>query len=182
MSNGVLTLNILSIVNELLDFSKLKAGGFVPLFQEVDVALVVNEAIKFVQPQANMRKVEIVRTVLNNKSIVNADKRLLQQVLINILANSIKYSNDGEQVLLTAGPTKTGRVMIEITDFGRGMSPDEIERALTPFSSDHTLSDFPSTGLGLSLSRELTELMNGRFTINSTVGEKTRVRLVFEKE
>ncbi|MFT6212703.1 MAG: PAS domain S-box-containing protein [Alphaproteobacteria bacterium] len=169
----------LSIINDLLDYSKLKAGGFTPQFTQVNIEQVANEAIEIVYPLSHSRNIEVTKTILLGTPPIHSDPRLLKQILVNLLTNAIKYSSDNEQVLLTVGPTKSGRIMIEITDFGRGMTDDEIHRALTPFNSDH--NDLSGTGLGLCLSKELTELTNGRFTINSILGEKTRIRLIYDK-
>ncbi len=171
----------LSIVNELLDYSKLKAGGFTANFTNVDIEKITTEAISTVYPQAHMRNIEIVKTILTGTPLVRSDARLLKQILINLLTNAIKYSHDSEQILLTAGLTKTGRLMIEITDFGRGMTEQEITEALTPFMRGHYDNDISGTGLGLSLSKELTELTHGRFMIDSTPKERTRVRVIYEE-
>lgn len=171
----------LSIVNELLDYSKLKAGGFTANFTDVDIEKIATEAISTVYPQAHMRSIEIVKTILTGTPFVRSDARLLKQILINLLTNAIKYSHDSEQILLTAGLTKTGRLMIEITDFGRGMTEQEINEALTPFMRGHYDNDITGTGLGLSLSKELTELTHGRFMIDSIPKERTRVRVIYEE-
>lgn len=171
----------LSIVNELLDYSKLKAGCFTPEFGAVDVDKIALEAIEIVYPQAKVRNIEIIKTILTGTPFVNSDARLLKQILINLLTNAIKYSNDNEQILLTAGLTKTGRVMIEITDFGRGMTKQEIHDALVPFNNVNQDKTIPSTGLGLCLAKELTELTHGRLMIDSVPNEKTRVRIIYEK-
>jgi signal transduction histidine kinase len=171
----------LSIVNELLDYSKLKAGGFTANLVNVDIEKITTEAISTVYPQARMRNIEIVKTILTGTPCVRSDARLLKQVLINLLMNAIKYSHDSEQILLTAGLTKTGRLMIEITDFGRGMTEQEITEALIPFMRGHYDNDVPGTGLGLALSKELTELTHGRFMIDSIPKERTRVRVIYEE-
>jgi signal transduction histidine kinase len=172
----------LSIINELLDYSKLKAGGFVAQFSPVDIDKIASEVIDIVYPQANARKIEIVKTILTGTPLINSDARLLKQVLINLLTNAIKYSHDNDQILLTAGLTKTGRVMFEVTDFGRGMTKQEIHDALMPFNRVNQQNDIPGTGLGLCLAKELTELTHGRFMIDSIPSEKTRVRIIYEKD
>jgi signal transduction histidine kinase len=171
----------LSIVNDLLDYSKLKAGGFVPQFSQVNIDDVATQAVSTVYPQAQARNIKINKTIMTGTPHINSDARLLKQILINLLTNAIKYSNDNQEVSLVAGLTKTGRVMIEITDFGRGMTEEEIHKALTPFSSQQYQKDIPGTGLGLSLSKELAELMQTRFLIDSVPHEKTRIRLIYEK-
>ena len=171
----------LTIVNELLDYSKLKAGGFTPQFSDVDVQKIATEAFEIVYPHAYSRKIELVKTILTGTPSIHSDARLLKQVLVNLLTNAIKYSQEGEQVILTAGLTKTGRFMIEITDFGRGMTKQEIHEALTPFSRGNAKNDIPGTGLGLSLSKELCELIHARFMIDSVPNERTRVRVIYEK-
>jgi|GEM_PF-6992167 len=170
----------LSIVNDLLDYAKLESGSFKPRLEHVNISTVIDEAIDLTSPMANMRKIEIMKTILQGIPPVTSDARLLKQVIVNLLTNAIKHSSDNDQVLLTAGPTKNKRIMIEITDFGRGMTEQEIERAFIPFSANSDLKNYPSTGLGLFLSRSLTEILGGRFTINSVPNEKTRMRLIFD--
>jgi signal transduction histidine kinase len=170
----------LSIVNELLDYSKLKAGGFVPKFEATDIFSAVSDAVATVYPMAQARNIEISQTILTGTPKISSDPRLLRQILINLLTNAVKYSHDNDQVLITAGATKTGRIMFEVTDFGRGMTEQEIHDALVPFQRGHQANDIPGTGLGLSLSKELAELTHGRFMIDSVPGQKTRVRIIYE--
>lgn len=171
----------LSIISELLDYSKLKAGGFIAHLQEIDLENVMDDAIATVYPMAYARKISINKTFLPNTPYVTSDQRLLKQILINLLTNAIKFSPDEGDISFTAGATKSGRVMIEVKDFGRGMTEEEIHKALTPFNQGHYENDIPGTGLGLSLSKEMTELTKGRFLIDSLPGKSTRVRVIYEK-
>ncbi len=166
------------IIGDLLDLSKVNSGEFKPDFKPTDLNRLVDEAVASLYPVALKKDVDIQGTVLSGTPLIHADPRLLKQAMINLLSNAVNYSPDGEQVYIAAGPTKTGRVMIEITDFGGGMTKEELEKAMRPFARGNE-SDGKGTGLGLPLAKRLTEIQGARFSIDSVPGEKTRARIVF---
>ena len=170
------------VVDELLDYAKLEAGGFVAEIAETDLSDVIKKALVLVNPQARFKNIEIHDTLLTGTPPIYADARLLKQVLCNILSNAVKYSDENENVYITAGLTKTKRLMIEVTNFGAGMTEEQIQTALSPYGRVQNSQGIKGTGLGLPLAKQLTELMSGHFLIHSVPNEKTRVRIIFEED
>ena len=167
------------IINDLLDLSKVNSGEFSAETAPTDLNKVIDESIAALYPVALKKDIEISGTVLSGTPLIQADPRLLKQAVINLLSNAVNYSPEGEQVYIAAGPTKSGRVMIEVTDFGGGMTAEELEKAAKPFARLKEANGINGTGLGLPLAKRLTEVQGARFSIDSVPNEKTRARIVF---
>lgn len=172
----------LEIVTDILDYTKLEAGGFIPVPTDVNLTDLISEAIELVSPMAQARHISISQTVLTGTPPIHVDGRLLKQVLVNLLSNGVKYSHENEQVYIAAGLTKTGRIMIEVTNYGKGMSKEQLEKAMQPFGRVNENDKIIGTGLGLPLAKRLSELTGGRFMIDSVVGERTRARIIYEAD
>jgi two-component system cell cycle sensor histidine kinase PleC len=109
--------------------------------------------------------------------IVRADERLLKQILINLLSNSVKFTPHGGWVSVSGRRIQSGAVELVVSDTGIGMSADEIEIALTPFGQVENAQrrQHEGTGLGLPLARSLAELHGGRLEVRSERGAGTTI-------
>ena len=125
--------HVLDIVNDLLDISKIEAGEMDLDFAAVRLNAAIAEAIALLQPQANSQRV-IIRTTLSDlvPEIV-ADMRSIKQIAINILANAIKFTPAGGQIVVSTSYEPNGSVALRIRDTGVGMTRDELEQAMKPF-------------------------------------------------
>ena len=177
--------HVLDIVNDLLDISKIEAGEMDLDFTAVRLNATVMEAISLLQPQANTQRV-IVRTALSERvPDVVADTRSVKQILINILANAIKFTPAGGQIVVSTSYEPNGCVMLRIRDTGIGMSREELEQAMKPFKqapSGAARQRGEGTGLGLPLTKAMTEANRATFSVSSTPNEGTLVEISFPSQ
>jgi PAS domain S-box-containing protein len=171
--------HVVSLVNDLLDLSKIAAGKLDLTFGSVDLNQAVAESVSMIQPQANAGSV-IVRTQLAQRMPpVVADQRSIRQIMINLLSNAAKFTEPGGQVVVTTGLTEAGEAAIRVRDTGIGMSDDDIRKALEPFRQIPGPKSQGGTGLGLPLTKALTEANRASFRISSEPGKGTLAEIVF---
>jgi PAS domain S-box-containing protein len=171
--------HIMSLVNDLLDLSKIEAGKLDLTFEAVAINEVIRECVALMQPQANRDRV-IIRTSLSS-SLPNvvADSRSLRQIVLNLVSNAIKFNAPGGQVIVSTIYEENGEVAIRVRDTGLGMSADDIGKALEPFRQLHTARPGRGTGLGLPLTKALVEANRATFRIESAPGQGTLVQVTF---
>lgn len=175
--------HLLSLINDVLDLSKLEAGQFEIVEQMVDLALLAESSLRFVEPQAQRENIKLRFSIEPSVSLIRADERRMRQILINILSNAVKFSPQSGQVNLTANPTGDGLV-IQIRDNGIGIPPDKIKLAMEPFSQVETgrTRNYQGTGLGLPLAKRLTELHGGTLSLDSEVNVGTLVSITLPQD
>ncbi|MGH7031776.1 MAG: PAS-domain containing protein [Stellaceae bacterium] len=173
------SLHLLSIINDVLDMSKIEAGKLELRKQAVTLQDLIAEVIRIVHERASSRGIELVTEITAEPIVIWADERSMKQIFLNLLSNAIKFSNEGGavQVRVGAGPADT--TIIEVEDHGIGMATDEQVRALQPFgqAKPATTRDYGGTGLGLPITKGLVEAHGGTLTIRSRSGAGTTVRL-----
>jgi signal transduction histidine kinase len=170
--------HLLSLINDLLDLSKIEAGKLELTFANVALNDVIQQCVAIMQPQANRERI-IIRTSLPPAlPQVIADARSLRQIVLNLLSNSIKFTGAGGQVIVSTALDDAGEVALRVRDTGIGMSEKDLLTALEPFRQ---LATTPpgGTGLGLPLTKALTEANRARFEITSAPKEGTLVEIVF---
>jgi len=173
--------HVLDIVNDLLDISKIEAGEMELDFGAVGINDCISEAVSLVQPQANAQRV-IIRTSLSQSvPDVVADLRSIKQIALNILANAIRYTPSGGQIVVSTAYEPSGSVSLRIRDTGVGMSKGELEQAMRPFGqvASGTRQRGDGTGLGLPLTKAMTEANRASFSIHSAPNEGTLVEITF---
>ncbi|UVC07612.1 PAS domain S-box protein [Rhizobium sp. TH2] len=173
--------HVLDIVNDLLDISKIEAGEMDLEFAAVGINDCVSEAVSLVQPQANAQRV-IIRTSLSQSvPDIVADLRSIKQISLNILANAIRYTPSGGQIVVSTAYEPSGSVTLRIRDTGVGMSKGELDQAMKPFGqvSSGTRQRGDGTGLGLPLTKAMTEANRAMFSIHSAPNEGTLVEITF---
>ena len=164
--------HLLSLINEVLDISRIEAGKISIELEPVRVGDVVATALDLVRPQALARGLAVESAVTDAHSVM-ADRQRLQQVLLNLLSNAVKYNRDAGRVVVTSA-VRDGRGWISVRDTGPGIAPAMLARLYTPFDrlgADRTSVE--GTGLGLALSKRLVEAMGGSLEVESAVGEGT---------
>ncbi|WP_244618631.1 ATP-binding protein [Rhizobium sp. 18065] len=174
--------HVLDIVNDLLDISKIEAGEMDLDFAAVGLNETVQAAVSIIQPQANSQRV-IIRTALSQAvpSVV-ADSRSIKQIVLNILANAIRFTPSGGQIIVSTAYEANGSVALRIRDTGIGMSRTELEQAMKPFRQVSTGSPRnrgDGTGLGLPLTKAMVDANRASFAISSAPNEGTLVEVSF---
>jgi PAS domain S-box-containing protein len=171
--------HVISLVNDLLDLSKIEAGRMELTFTGIDLNEIVASSVAIMQPQANSARV-LVRTQLAPKlPPVVADARSVRQIVLNLLSNAAKFTEAGGQVIVTTALSEAGEAVVRVRDTGIGMTPDEVEAAMLPFRQVSGPRAKGGTGLGLPLTKALVEANRAAFHIRSTPREGTLVEVVF---
>ncbi len=169
---------LLEMINDILDMSKIEAGRMTLSPEWVELPGVFEECLTVVRPSSYEGKVELIQAGASNISVYG-DKRALKQVLINLLANAVKFTPPGGKVALRAYRYR-GSVRISIADTGVGIAKHDLGRLGKPFEqvSNQLTKGHKGTGLGLAISRSLIEMHGGKLDIKSRVGEGTTVTCI----
>jgi PAS domain S-box-containing protein len=163
--------HLLSLINEVLDISRIEANRQQLSLEPVRVLAVVQETLSLIRPLAAQRGCAIEEEVgIGEDWHVEADRQRLAQVLLNLLSNAAKYNRPRGTIGVT-GEVMEGRVRIHVWDTGPGVPAEKLEQLFVPFERlGAEQSDVEGTGLGLALSRRLVEAMGGELRVRSTVG------------
>ena len=188
--------HLLSLINDILDLSKVEAGKMLLDLEPVQVSSLFVNSLSIIKGKAATRDIRLDIDVAEDLGSIRADARKVKQIVYNLLSNAVKFTIDGGQVTLRAGRVPraeagqlsgswTGRTFpmadsefaefleISVTDSGIGISPEELEQLFKPFSQiDSSLArKFEGTGLGLAMVKLLAELHGGTVAAESAVGE-----------
>jgi signal transduction histidine kinase len=177
-------LHLLSIINDVLDMSKIEAGKLDIHEEEVDIRQLLANSVRMVRERARKQQVDLIAELDDPHHTIFADERAMKQCLLNLLSNAVKFSNVGGQVTIEARIDDENRTVLTVTDHGIGMTEEEQERALQPFGQAHssTTRTFGGTGLGLPITQGLVEAHGGTLVINSRPGEGTSVTVTLPSE
>ena len=173
--------HVVSLLNDLLDLSKIEAGKLELSFASVNLNEITQQCVALMQPQANNARVIIRTSLAPALPPIVADGRSVRQILLNLLSNSIKFTAAGGQVIVSTAPTEGSEAVLRVRDTGIGMSEKELETALEPFRQIETSTRRGSggTGLGLPLTKALAEANRANFAIKSNVNSGTLVEVAF---
>jgi two-component system sensor histidine kinase/response regulator len=174
---------LLALINDILDLSKIEAGRLELEHVEFDLEDVVDQAIELTAVKSRAKGIELLAHLPAGVATwFMGDPTRLRQILINLLGNSVKFTESGEVVLRVRNhaPGKSGQIEFAISDTGIGMSPDTLEKIFDDFTQANasTTRQYGGTGLGLGISRRLVEAMGGHLTASSAVGEGSTFRFV----
>ena len=172
--------HLLSLINDILDLSRIEAGKFELDETDIDVGEAVRASVHLVRDRAAAGRIMLKEIVPAQLPHLHADDRAIKQILLNLLSNAVRYTLEGGRVSLRVSLERDGRFCITITDTGVGMTPEDLAKALTPFQQGGNLltRKHHGTGLGLSLANHLAELHGGQLAIDSTPGKGTAVTVI----
>jgi PAS domain S-box-containing protein len=173
--------HLVSLINDLLDLSKIEAGKLDLVFASVNLNALVQQCVALMQPEANRERIIIRSSLSAHLPPVMADARSVRQIVLNLLSNSIKFTGAGGQVIVSTALTERGEAVLRVRDTGAGMSEKEILTAMEPFRQLATSTRHGSggTGLGLPLTKALAEANRASFSIKSAVDAGTLVEITF---
>jgi len=176
--------HLLSLINDLLDLSKIEADELVLREEVFDPAAQVNNCLKFVADRAGQADVTLTKDYEAGLPPLKADLRTCKQMVLNLVTNAIKFTEPGGTVAVSVQRGPDGGIVVAVSDTGIGMDPAEIEVALQPFRQiDSGLARrHEGTGLGLPLVRALAELHGGRLEIASEPNKGTTATVRFPAE
>jgi cell cycle sensor histidine kinase DivJ len=170
--------HLLALINGVLDMSKIEAGKF-ELHEEIfDFSQDAEQALRFVRLQAERKGVALKMTIAPGAKSIFADRRAVKQILLNLLANAVKFTPRGGEIWIAAARDE-GTIELAVADTGVGIPESDLHRLGTPFEQarDQQIQVAEGTGLGLSLVRALAALHGGEMRIQSRQGEGTVVRV-----
>ncbi len=171
---------LLGIVDDILEMSKINAQAVALEEDLCDVTELMERTLRLVRPFSEQAHVALAAELPGSPILIHGDQRRLQQVLVNLITNAIKFTPAGGEVALLTSQRADGAVEFAVTDTGPGIAPQDIERILTPFGQvgDVYARQHGGTGLGLPISQALVELHGGQLVIESEVGTGTTVRVL----
>lgn len=170
--------HLLEIINEVLDMSKIEAGRLELEEEDIDLAELVRSVLRMMASKAFGSGLMIKDHYEDGLPAVRVDRRLMRQVLINLVTNAVKFSKKGGRIDINIGTLKSGEVCITVQDEGVGIPSDKIQQALEPFGqvSDRAENSHQrGTGLGLPLAKAMVELHGGELKLDSSLGHGTTV-------
>ena len=175
--------HLLSILNDILDLSKIEAGRLALHEEPVSLPATVRQAVTLVRQTAEDRGISVSVQGQRGDLVLHVDPRALKQMLLNLLSNAVKFTPKGGEITVR-WRLKSAGLIIEVADTGIGMTDSEVRLALEPFGQvDNSLHRRQTgTGLGLPLVRSLLHLHGGRLRILSAPGLGTRVILWLPRE
>ncbi|MBX3385297.1 MAG: PAS domain-containing protein [Phycisphaeraceae bacterium] len=177
--------HLLAIINDILDLSKIEAGKMLVESIECSPVEIVGEVYALMSVRTRSVPVALrTEAVGRIPRLIRTDPVRLRQILMNIVGNAIKFTNQGEIVLSVHGEEEVARprLVFEVRDTGIGMTAEQIDRLFSPFSqADSSMTRrFGGTGLGLTISRRLAQLLGGDIAVSSRAGEGSTFTLTLE--
>lgn len=169
---------LLSLINEVLDMAKVESGNIILSEEEIDLSALIQNVVTMTQPMIDRKSQSFEAHLSNVKDeLVIGDSQRLQQVFLNLLSNATKYTPENGHIFLEI-KEKPSRQMgvgcfeFSVTDDGIGMKPDFLERVFEPFerADDEACRKVPGTGLGMSISKNIVEMMGGTLEVESHYG------------
>ncbi len=179
---------LLSLINDILDFSKIEEGKMEIIPTQYELSSLINDLVNMIRPRAEKKGLMLeVNVDENTPHLLYGDEIRIKQVALNILTNAVKYTNEGK-VTLSIGYEKTDDEHIDlkfdIDDTGIGMKEEEMDKLFSPFSrmEEKRNRTVEGTGLGMSIVRQLLDLMHSSLDVTSTYGKGSRFSFVISQE
>ena len=169
--------HLLSLINDILDISKIEAGRMELYLETFDINQMVKDVVSMINPliekNSNVLKVDIAENIVT----MHADLTKIRQSLFNLLSNASKFTDHGDITLSIERYTKVSQdwISMKVTDSGIGMTPAQLTKLFKPFSQadDSTTRKYGGTGLGLNITKRFCEMMGGDVTVDSIYGKGT---------
>ncbi|SOE17442.1 two-component system cell cycle sensor histidine kinase PleC [Hoeflea halophila] len=170
-------IHLLTVINDILDMAKIEAGQMRIHCQQVDMAPLLDEALRLVAIQAEKKGIEVHQKISKHLSL-NADRRAMKQILLNLLSNAVKFTEAGGRIMVRARKTSCA-VTVSIEDTGIGIPKALLSRIGQPFEQvqNQFSKSTGGSGLGLAISRSLAELHGGAMKVRSKEGIGTIVSI-----
>ena len=173
--------HLLGMINDILELSKIEAGKSEILEDVLNLKEVVDSSVRVMKLRLKQAELTLQLKLGASLPRLRADERKVKQMILNLLSNAIKFTPAGGDIRLAVSVDEGGDLILEVQDNGIGIAAQDFERALEPFSQvDSGLNrKYPGTGLGLPLTKLFVELHGGSMTLESALGEGTKVSLRF---
>lgn len=176
--------HLLSMIDDILDISKIEAGKYELEERDIDMVEVIDWSTDLLRPKLNEGGLDLDVTIQPGLPNVHADRRAMRQVLLNLLSNAVKFTEPGGTISISIEHAPDGNMAISVADTGIGIPPDRVAETLEPFTQIESsmTGKHHGTGLGLSITKSLLDMHQGTFDITSEVGVGTRVTVTLPAE
>jgi two-component system cell cycle sensor histidine kinase PleC len=174
----------LSLIEDILDMSKIESGEFEPEESDVDISEEIAYSVSFIEGPAREKNIELRRDIPEGIPLLRADRRMARQILINLLSNAVKLTRPGGIVRVNVHLDESSSLGLVVADNGVGIPEADLSVITGAFkqADNHLKQDQRGTGLGLAIARSLVEAHEGTLGITSQVGEGTTVTVTFPPE
>ena len=162
--------HLLELINKVLDLTRIEAGKLEVTIEKVELIELIKECAGFVTPQAEKQAIIIDNTT--EKSLpcyALVDRGRLKQILINLLSNAVKYNRNEGRVIIRLSQPKLEHVRFEVEDTGLGLTPEQKEKVFDPFIRLSGVNVIEGTGIGLTITKRLLDIMDGRIGVESEI-------------
>jgi len=167
--------HLLSLINDILDLSKIEAGKMELFLEHFDVATMVRDTVATIQPLVEQNANKLRLDCRDDESAMHADLTKVRQALFNLLSNACKFTDQGTITLTVSEESINANpwIRFRVSDTGIGMTPEQMDKLFQAFSQADasTTREYGGTGLGLAISRKFCQMMGGDITVESVFGE-----------
>ena len=162
--------HLLDLINEVLDLARVESGELTLSLESLDLIRLIRETVFLITPLANEKDIQFINPAIESQSwFVFADRVRLKQVLLNLFSNAVKYNRENGTIEMSYDKTPDGRVLVNIANTGAIIPAEHQEAIFEPFNRlDADTTEIEGTGIGLSLTRRLLEIMDGAIRLEST--------------
>lgn len=174
-------LHLLNLINEVLDLSAVESGRLNFAYESVNIRDIVESCCQLLEPFALKHSIQMDYAI-DETLAVKVDKSRFKQILLNLLSNAVKYNKDGGQIRISTHPAEQDMLRVRIEDTGTGLNVEQLRQLFKPFNRlGKEKEGIEGTGIGLALSKSLTELMGGKIGAESRLGEGSAFWIDFPK-
>jgi signal transduction histidine kinase len=175
---------LLDIINTILDLARIEAGRVLLQEEIVDLNGLLQSVVNTIRPMAKNKSIEIDCVTPDSPTMTYVDSTKLKQITLNLLSNSVKFTNPRGRIEIELLLSKSGELVLSIRDTGIGIPPEQLERVFEPFEqvADHLTREHEGTGLGLPIAKALIEAHGGQLALSSQLGSGTTATLRLPRE
>ena len=168
--------HLLDLINQVLELSKIESGALPLSIDSYRLIDLLNDCLITIMPIANKQEIKIDNNIKPTSTyIIHVDKILFRQIILNLLSNAIKYNQKNGEVIIDCSPVEDNILNISISDTGRGLTTEQQSHLFKSFDrAGAENSHIAGTGLGLVISKDLIEKMNGTIGFESEAGKGSR--------
>ena len=162
--------HLLDLINEVLDLARVESGELTLSLESLDLIRLIRETVFLITPLANEKDIQFINPAIESQSwFVFADRVRLKQVLLNLFSNAVKYNRENGTIEMSYDKAPDGRILVSVTNTGAIIPAEHQEAIFEPFNRlDADTTEIEGTGIGLSLTRRLLEIMSGAIRLEST--------------
>lgn len=173
--------HLLNLINGILDLSKIESGNVELFLEIIDVTKVINECLSLISPIAQKHNIKINFSPIET-GLIKVDYTKLKQIILNLLSNAIKYNCTNGSVNLIVEAPNNDWLYILVNDTGQGIPSEKLSELFKPFNRlGYECSNIEGTGIGLTLTRSIIEMMGGKISVESKVGVGSTFILKFPR-